>query len=99
MCLGNICRSPMAAAVARGLIGEAGLGDRVAVESYGTAGYHIGERVDPRAEAALRRRVWTAAPHRARQLSIDDVKAADLLLCADRSNLHAVARLAASRSG
>ncbi len=66
------------------------------VESFGTTGYHIGERVDPRAEAALRRRGWTAAEHRARQLGIDDVKAADLLLCADRSNLDAAKRLAAS---
>jgi protein-tyrosine phosphatase len=96
VCLGNICRSPMAAAVAGGLIDEAGLGNQVAVESFGTAGYHVGETVDPRAEAALRRRGWTAAGHLARQLTIDDVKAADLLLCADRSNLDAVERIAAS---
>ena len=99
VCLGNICRSPMAAAVARGLIDEAGLGDRVAVESFGTTGYHRGERIDPGAEAALRRRGWTAASHRARQLGIDDVRAADLVLCADRANLHAVERLAASGRG
>jgi protein-tyrosine phosphatase len=96
VCLGNICRSPMAAAVARGLIDEAGLGDRIVVESFGTAGYHVGEGVDARAEAALRRRGWTASAHRARRLSIDDVRAFDLLLCADRANLLAVHRLAAS---
>jgi protein-tyrosine phosphatase len=96
VCLGNICRSPMAAAVSRGLIDEAGLGNRVTVESFGTSGYHIGERIDPGAQAALRRRGWTAASHRARQLGIDEVRAADLLLCADRSNLNAVKRLATS---
>jgi protein-tyrosine phosphatase len=95
VCLGNICRSPMAAAVAGALIDEAGLGNRVAVESFGTAGYHVGEAVDPRAEAALRRRGWTAVHHRARQLTVDDVKAADLVLCADRSNQDAVERMAA----
>jgi protein-tyrosine phosphatase len=96
VCLGNICRSPMAAAVARGLIEDAGLGDRVVIESFGTTGYHVGEGVDPRAEAALRRRGWTAGSHRARRLGVDDVRAFDLLLCADRANLHSVQRTAVS---
>jgi protein-tyrosine phosphatase len=96
VCLGNICRSPMAAAAARELIDEAGLGDRVVIESFGTAGYHVGEGADPRAEAALRRRGWTASAHRARRLGVDDVRSSDLLLCADRANLVAVERLAAS---
>jgi protein-tyrosine phosphatase len=86
----------MAAVVARELIGESGLGDQVLVESFGTAGYHAGEGADPRAEAALRRRGWTATAHRARRLGTDDVRTSDLLLCADRANLLAVQRLAAS---
>jgi len=94
VCHGNICRSPMAAAVATALLEDAGLADRVSVASCGTSGYHRGERADPGAEAALRRRGWTAAGHRARQLTAADVAAADLVLCADRANLAAVRRLA-----
>lgn len=84
----------MAAVVARSMVDAAGLADQVSVESFGTAGYHIGECADPQAEAALRRRGWTATDHRARRLTADDVAAADLVLCADQSNLTHVRRLA-----
>ena len=94
VCLGNICRSPMAAAVASAMVAECGLADTVTVESFGTAGYHRGEAADRRAEAALRRRGWPAGGHRARQITAHDVIAADLVLCADRANLAAVRRLA-----
>ena len=94
VCLGNICRSPMAAAVAGALVAEAGLAGEVEVESFGTAGYHTGEGADPQADAALRRRGWPAGGHVARRLTAGDVAAADLVLCADRSNLAAVRRLA-----
>lgn len=94
VCLGNICRSPMAAAVARSMIDAAGLADQVTVESFGTAGYHAGECADPQAEASLRRRGWTATDHRGRQLTAGDIAGADLVLCADRSNLANARRLA-----
>lgn len=94
VCLGNICRSPMAAAVAAAMVAEAGLGDRVEIESFGTAGHHRGETADARAGAALRRRGWPAGGHRARQIGPADVAAADLVLCADRSNRAAVRRVA-----
>jgi XTP/dITP diphosphohydrolase len=94
VCHGNICRSPMAAAVASALFEAAGMGGRATVSSRGTSGYHQGERADPGAEAALRRRGLTAAGHRARQLTAAEVAGADLVLCADRANLAAVRRLA-----
>jgi protein-tyrosine phosphatase len=94
VCLGNICRSPMAAAVAGAMIEQAGLSGQVVVESFGTAGYHLGERADPSADAALRRRGWPAGDHRARRIRAADVVAADLVLCADRANLAEVLRLA-----
>ncbi|MDQ2729245.1 MAG: hypothetical protein M3Y91_15615 [Actinomycetota bacterium] len=47
VCLGNICRSPMAAMVGQAMVDDAGLGDRVTVESFGTAGYHVAGRADP----------------------------------------------------
>lgn len=94
VCMGNICRSPMAAAVTAALVSEAGLDGTVRVESFGTTGYHRGEGADGRAVAALRRRGWPTGGHRARQLSAGDVESADLVLCADRANLVAVCRLA-----
>ncbi|MFM8529550.1 MAG: low molecular weight protein-tyrosine-phosphatase [Ilumatobacteraceae bacterium] len=54
VCLGNICRSPMAEAIIRSRVDDAGLGDRVVVNSAGTDGWHIGEDADPRALATLR---------------------------------------------
>ncbi len=94
VCLGNICRSPMAEAVSRALVDQAGLGHRVTVESFGTAGYHIGESADPQAAAALRRRGWSADGHRARQIDSDNIAVTDLVLCADRPVLAAVRHLA-----
>ena len=94
VCLGNICRSPMAEAVARAMVQEAGLADRVVVESFGTAGYHVGQGADPAALAALGRRGWAADRHVARRIGPLDVAAADLILCADRTNVVAVRRLA-----
>ncbi|MHB1534746.1 MAG: low molecular weight protein-tyrosine-phosphatase [Acidimicrobiales bacterium] len=98
VCLGNICRSPMAEAVARAMVEEAGLAERVVVESFGTAGYHVGQGADPAALAALGRRGWPADGHVARRLGPRDVAAADLILCADRSNVVAVRRLAAGQA-
>jgi protein-tyrosine phosphatase len=93
VCLGNICRSPMAAAVGSAMVDQAGLGERFVVESFGTAGYHAGEAADSRAVAALRRRGWPADAHRARRLTSDDIAGCELILCADRSNVADVRRL------
>ena len=94
VCLGNICRSPMAAAVASGLLEEAGLGESVVVESFGTADYHVGECADARTSAALRRRGWSVDDHRARRITAGDLARADLVLAADRSNVEFLRRLA-----
>jgi protein-tyrosine phosphatase len=85
----------MAASVATALIADAGLSDEVVVESFGTAGYHEGERADAQAEAALTRRGWPAGGHRARRLRPSDVAAADLVLCADKANVVEVRRVSA----
>ncbi len=94
VCLGNICRSPMAQVVAQDMAGQLNLDDLVEVDSCGTAGYHIGEKPDRRAVSALKRRGWSAPDHRARQISIHDFEGFDLILCADRSNLDNLIRLA-----
>lgn len=89
VCMGNICRSPMAAAVLTELVGRSGLVD-VEVESFGTTDYHVGEPADRRAEAALQRAGWRAPDHRARQIGPAELAAADLVLCMDRRNLAAL---------
>lgn len=56
VCTGNICRSPMAEVFARHLVeGDAHLGPRVQIASAGTANWHVGSPMDPRARAALNR--------------------------------------------
>lgn len=99
MCLGNICRSPMAEAVARAMLDEAGLAGHVSVESFGTAGYHVGEPADPSTEAALARRGWPTGGHKARQITPADIERLDLVLCADRANLADVTALAGRHAG
>jgi protein-tyrosine phosphatase len=93
VCLGNICRSPTAEAVMRGLVREAGLEDEIRVESAGTGAWHVGDPPDPRSAraAALRGVEVTGA---ARQVRTADFGDFDLLLAMDRSNrdaLHALA--------
>ncbi len=63
------------------------------MESFGTAGYHRGEKADPRAAAALRRRGMSADDHRARQITVRDLEQLDMVLCADRNNLSELRRL------
>jgi protein-tyrosine phosphatase len=94
VCLGNICRSPMAETVATTLVEQAGLAGEVSVESFGTGGYHLGEGADPRGDAALARAGWPARAHRVRKLSPSALHELDLVLCADRDNLAEVQRLA-----
>ncbi|MBR7678700.1 low molecular weight phosphotyrosine protein phosphatase, partial [Streptomyces daliensis] len=53
VCTGNICRSPMAEAVFRARVEEAGLDDLVTTSSAGTGSWHVGDPADPRTSAAL----------------------------------------------
>lgn len=94
VCLGNICRSPMAAAVLRSRVDEAGLGDLVHVDSGGTGSWHVGDAADPRARDALARRGYDGSSHRARQVSAPWFDDHDLLLVMDDDNLRTVRRLA-----
>ena len=56
VCLGNICRSPTAEGIFKKLVRDAGLDDRIAIESRGTGDWHTGEPADARARAAAKRR-------------------------------------------
>lgn len=87
VCMGNICRSPTAEGVARKFIEDAGLDDRVSVDSAGTHDYHAGQPPDPRAQAAARRRGYDLSSLRARQITEADFRDFDLLLAMDANNL------------
>ena len=89
VCLGNICRSPMAEGALRRQLAEAGL-DHVEVDSAGTGDWHVGDPPDPRA-------IRSAAGHgidismlRARTLVPADYRHFDVVLCADASTLQIV---------
>ena len=87
VCLGNICRSPTAEGVMRALVRDAGLDGEgeVAVESAGTAGYHVGDPPDPRSIAAAAER-GIELDSRARRVTEADFNGFDLLVAMDRSN-------------
>lgn len=93
VCLGNICRSPMAAAVFRERLADAGLANVVEIDSAGTGSWHVGCVADPRAAAALERHGYDTA-HTARQLSAHDLADFDLILAADHANRSDVTDLA-----
>lgn len=92
VCLGNICRSPMAEGVLRHLAQERGL--FVAADSAGTGNYHVGEAPDRRAQAAMRRQGLDIGDLRARQFVVEDYERFDLLLAMDADNLRNMRRLA-----
>ena len=86
VCLGNICRSPMAQVVLESRVKEAGLSDRVEVVSAGTGGWHTGQPMDKRAATVLRESDYDPSRHIARRFSIDWYGENDLLLAMDESN-------------
>ncbi len=93
VCLGNICRSPTAEGVMRALVREAGLQERIELDSAGTGGWHVGESPDARAtEAAGRRGIALAGA--ARKVRPCDFEEFDLILAMDASNLRDLQRLA-----
>ena len=85
VCLGNICRSPMAEAVFTRMVDEAGLRDQIAVDSAGTGSWHVGEM----AHRGTRR---VLAQHgieytgRARQVTAEDVRSEHYVIAMDESN-------------
>ncbi|MEZ5500052.1 MAG: low molecular weight protein-tyrosine-phosphatase [Steroidobacteraceae bacterium] len=94
VCLGNICRSPTAEAVLRRIAATEAPQLALQVDSAGTAGYHVGEPPDARAQRAGAGRGYDLAPLRARQITREDFSRFDLLLAMDRQNLANMRRIA-----
>jgi protein-tyrosine phosphatase len=91
VCLGNICRSPMAEGVLRHLARERGL--MISTDSAGTGNWHAGEAPDRRAQAAMRRQGMDISDLRARQVRVSDLEAFDLILAMDAENLSELQRV------
>ncbi|HTJ49625.1 MAG TPA: low molecular weight protein-tyrosine-phosphatase [Cyclobacteriaceae bacterium] len=92
VCLGNICRSPLAEAVFKHKIKESNLTDWLEADSCGTANYHIGDTPDPRTiQNALRNGV--TIDHRGRQLKPADLAHYDIIFAMDESNYNNIMKL------
>ena len=98
VCLGNICRSPMAEGALRARLQAAGLAGAVDVDSAGLGDWHAGNPPDPRAIACAAGHGVDIAGQRARQLRPADHDDFDLLLCADADVLRAVRNATPARA-
>jgi protein-tyrosine phosphatase len=94
VCLGNICRSPMAEVVLRAELDQAGLSGRVEVDSAGTGDWHAGESMDDGASTELARRGYDGAGHRARQFQPSWFGRYDLIAAMDEANLQRLRAMA-----
>lgn len=86
VCLGNICRSPLAHGVLTKRIAERGLGTQIEVDSCGTSSYHNGEQADPNTRAVAQKRGLDLEWHRSRRLLDSDFLQFDALIAMDHSN-------------
>ena len=98
VCLGNICRSPTAEVVVRTIASREAPELDLAVDSAGTAGYHVGEPPDPRTRAAAARRGYDLTAPRARIVEPADFERFDLVLAMDREILRVLQQRAPSTS-
>lgn len=94
VCLGNICRSPMAEGILRHLAEKNNL--PMVIDSAGTGGWHAGENPDRRATKAMKERGIDISKLVARQFSKNDFRQFDLILTMDSSNYHDVVAMAHS---
>lgn len=87
VCLGNICRSPTAEAVFTQLAEQAGILDRLIIDSAGTGAYHIGSAPDRRSQQAAQQRGYEMSHLKARQVQVVDFEKYDYVLAMDEENL------------
>jgi protein-tyrosine phosphatase len=92
--MGNICRSPIAEVVMRAKVAEAGLADRIVVDSAGTGDWHAGGPADERTIDTLRAHGYDDGGHVARQFKADWFDDVDLVVAMDSKNLQALRWLA-----
>ncbi|WP_224998178.1 low molecular weight protein-tyrosine-phosphatase [Cesiribacter sp. SM1] len=93
VCLGNICRSPMAEAIFNHKIEQKGLGSRFEADSAGTANYHVGKPADSRTIRAVEQ-MGIRIAHAARQVTTPDLRYYDYVLAMDAENMEILNTLA-----
>ncbi|MEJ1176909.1 low molecular weight protein-tyrosine-phosphatase [Agrobacterium sp. CMT1] len=96
VCMGNICRSPLAEGILRNLADSAAL-HQLTVDSAGTGGWHRGDAPDPRSIAMARRHGIDISLQRARQVTAADFETFDLVFAMDENNLANLLRLSSER--
>lgn len=87
VCLGNICRSPLAEGVMGQVLAERGLAGTVRLDSAGTGAWHVGSPPDPRSIEVAARHGIDISAQRARKVRPEDFDAFDLVLGMDASNV------------
>ena len=92
VCMGNICRSPMADGLFQKMVTEAGLADRIIVDSAGTGSWHAGEQAHPGTRDILKKHGINYTG-RARQITRADLDHFDYVLAMDEDNLSHILRL------
>jgi protein-tyrosine phosphatase len=94
VCMGNICRSPMAEGVFRHMVRQAGLDDVVTVDSAGTHAFHAGDIPDKRAQASAAKRGYDLSELKARRVVESDFDDFDMVLAMDWDNLALLQQMA-----
>lgn len=93
VCMGNICRSPTAEAVFRHRVEQAGMADKIRIDSAGTHDYHVGDAPDARTQRAAKQRGYDMSNLRGRQVEAGDFMRFDYVLAMDNMNLVMLERL------
>lgn len=88
VCMGNICRSPMAEGTFRAAIRDAGLENHFTVDSAGTIGYHEGEAPDPRARETAQKNGIDISAQKSRKVTLADFETFDYILAMDDENVN-----------
>jgi low molecular weight protein-tyrosine phosphatase len=96
VCLGNICRSPLAEFIVRRRAVERGLGERFQFASAGTGDWHIGHGADRRMRQTAAAHAIDLGAHRASQITRGRIGQWDWLVAMDRSNLYDLLAMGAS---
>ena len=96
VCTGNICRSPTAEGVFRKLVIDAGVSDKIFIDSAGTGAWHVDQAPDRRSQDAAKKRGVDISAQKARQVTSDDFTEFDYVLAIDASNLRILNELGLS---
>jgi protein-tyrosine phosphatase len=99
VCLGNICRSPMAEAIFRNLVKQAGLEEQISVDSAGTGDWHIGHPPHHGTQKILAENNISFEGIQARQVEKEDLTKFDYIIAMDNKNLNDLQKIGKVRQG